>query len=209
VRHHRTVWLRPDGYVVLYDELVGSGEHTIQANFQFAPGALAREGNTVLYEGRFELAWAATATPRATVRCGEVSPDGGWVARSLGVREPAPRLTLELPFAGPRLGLLTVLADRARVAGTGKRIETLAGTAGVLGMRIRLAAASDEVFGANGARVLPRGIESDAPLVAVCVRGGRVIDAACAGGGRVRVSGMESGEVSGESALREAASNLA
>jgi len=196
--HHRTVWLRPDGYVVLYDEILGVGEHTIQANFQFAPGTLTREGNTVLYEERFELAWISTATPRATVRCGEATPDGGWVAQSLGVREPAPRLTLELPFTAPRVGLLTVLADRARVAGIGKRIETLADAAGALGARIRLTGASDEVFAANGARVLPRGIETDAPLAAVRVRDGRVTGAAQAGGTRVRVFGMSHSKGSGE-----------
>ena len=206
---HRTVWLRPDGYVVLYDEIVGSGEHTIQANFQFAPGSMTVDGNTALYEDRFELAWFATAPARASVRCGDDAPDGGWIARSLGVREPAPRLTLDMPFAGSRAGLLTVVADRARVAGTGKRIEAFAQQAGVLGARIRVSGASDEVFAASGTRVLPRGIETDAPLVVARVRGGRVIDAACAGAGRVRVSGMENGEVKREPALSGAAPNLA
>jgi hypothetical protein len=102
-----------------------------------------------------------------------------------------------------------VLADRTRVPGAGKRIEALAQNPGVLGARVRVAGASDEVFAPAGSRVLPRGIETDAPLVVVRVRGGRVIHAACAGANRVRVSGMERGEIRGEGAFVHAASHLA
>jgi Heparinase II/III-like protein/Heparinase II/III N-terminus len=201
VVHRRTVWLRPDGYVVLYDEIVGSGSHTVQANFQFAPGSLTVDGQTALYDGRFEIVWACSTAPRAAVRCGEDGPGGGWVAQSLGVREPAPRLTVEFPFAGPRTALLTVLADRARVSGAGRRIETLGQTAGMLAARVRLTGVHDEVFAAAGTHALPRGIETDAPLVTVRIRNGRVIDAAHAGGTRVRVSGMDSGEAAREPAV--------
>jgi len=204
VVHRRTVWLRPDGYVVLYDEIVGSGDHLVQANFQFAPGSLLLDQTGALYEGRFEMMWACTTNPSAVGRCGENAPDGGWVARSLGVREAAPRLTLEFPFLGGRAGLLTVLADRERVAGSTKRVEQLVQHAGVLAARIRVAGAHDEVFAAAGANVLPRGVETDAPLVAVRVRGGRVVDAAQAAGTRVRVSGMDSGEASREHVLASA-----
>jgi hypothetical protein len=104
---------------------------------------------------------------------------------------------------------LTVLADRARVSGSAKRIEKLVQNAGVLAARIRVAGAHDEVFAAAGALVLPRGIETDAPLAAVRVHGGRVVDAAHAAGTRVRVSGMDSGEATREPALAlGAASNL-
>ena len=200
VVHRRTVWLRPDGYVILYDEICGSGEHVIEANFQFAPGSLALQGNAALFEDRFELAWACSSTPTAVVRCGEDGPAGGWVARSLGVREPAPRLTLEFPMVGTRTALLTVVADRARVPAAGSRIETALRQEALLAARIRVAGARDDVFARVGSSPLPPGIETDAPLVAVRVRDGRIVAAGHAGGTGLHVSGID-----GEGAVHDRA----
>jgi hypothetical protein len=183
VVHRRTIWLRPDGYVVLFDEITGSGEHVIEANFQFAPGSLALDGDAAaLYDGRFELGWACNSSLRAVVRQGEDGPGGGWVARSLGVREAAPRLTLDFPFVGPRTALLTVVADRARVGAAGTRIETAVQQESLLAARIQITGGHDEVFAPTGASILPHGIQTDAPLVALRVRQGGVIEAAHAGG---------------------------
>jgi hypothetical protein len=201
VVHRRTIWLRPDGYVVLYDEITGSGNHVIEANFQFAPGGLTIEGNAAaLLDDRFELAWACTSTPAAVVRRGEEGPGGGWVAGSLGVREPAPRLTLTFPFVGPRTALLTVVADRARVSTAGPRIETNRQSQDLLTARVRVAGAHDEVFACAGSSALPPGIETDAPLVAIRVRDGRVAGTAHAAGTRLRVS-----RIDGEGAVHERA----
>lgn len=115
VVHRRTVWLRDGGYVVILDELEGTGAHEIQANFQFAPGTLQLEGSAAaLFNQRFSVAWTCSSDARASIACGESRPDGGWIATSLGVRQEAPLLTLRFPFAGPRVTLLTIVADTTR-----------------------------------------------------------------------------------------------
>ena len=115
VRHRRTVWLRAPGYLVLLDEIVGRGSHDVAAGFQFSPGVLqldAVEAMAVL-DGRFALRWIGTAPIAAETVSGGPTPLDGWVAPSLGVRRPAPRLrlTFETPPGGGA-ALLSVLGDR-------------------------------------------------------------------------------------------------
>jgi hypothetical protein len=116
------VWRRPGGYILIHDEFVGNGSHEIEVNFQFAPGHLAEvpgaSGGAVT-EGRVDfedfaqLAWMGTGEWRTQVRCGGDGPADGWICRSLGVRVPAPRLTLTAATQGAPVSLLTVVADRA------------------------------------------------------------------------------------------------
>jgi hypothetical protein len=52
----------------------------------------------------------------AQSRCGGDGPHEGWICSSLGVRHPAPRLTLQTRATAPRTSLLTVLAGRAQAS---------------------------------------------------------------------------------------------
>ena len=187
VVHRRTAWLRPDGYVVLHDELTASGAHRAEAVFQFAPGELAVKDDSALFEGRYELAWRCSAPIKTRVERGGEGPTDGWIATSLGVRQPAPRLVLEFPVTGTT-ELLTVLADTAR--STPMRVtrgERRRDESGVLSVSLAHGDVLDEVLaGVRGAPSDAR-IESDAPVIVVRQRAGRVFDAAQAGGSTVKV----------------------
>ncbi len=108
--HRRLVWLRPEGYVIVYDEFESASKHDVELNLQFAPGplvllraGLARFGSDV------HVAWSGSQPLHATVAEGGSRPDQGWIAPSLGVRVQAPRLTLAGRFGGGT-GALTVFA---------------------------------------------------------------------------------------------------
>lgn len=123
VRHRRTVWLRPGGYVVIADELEGHGTHLAEWTWQFAPGeAVLKDAGGVAFEQWAEVAWTASHTMAADLAEGGPRPDEGWIAPSLGIRVPAPRLRLRGEFGTGRLVLLTVLAPRS-AAGQEWRIQ--------------------------------------------------------------------------------------
>lgn len=187
VRHQRTVWLRPDGCVVLFDEIIGNGPHVVRVNYQFAPGALvANGGNAVLFGDRFEMAWACTDDATVTVSSGEPRADGGWVARSLGVREPAPRLVLEFQFGAPRMALMTVLADRNRVPGSNARIHDVMRDGRALSARVAGPEGDDWLIASNGQPVRSNGIETDAAMGAVRFKGNEIVAASRIGGSYLR-----------------------
>lgn len=109
--HRRLVWLRPGGYVIVYDEFECRREHDLELNFQFAPGDLhivypwlATFNNDV------EVGWAGSGELRADLHCGGPEPDQGWVAPSLGVLVAAPRLTLSGRVGAAPSAALTVFA---------------------------------------------------------------------------------------------------
>jgi hypothetical protein len=116
VTHRRVVWRRQRGYIVIYDEFEGSGVHEIEVNFQFAPGSLERpDGARVVFDGFAEMAWAGSGTWHCETQRGGPRPQDGWICPSLGVRQPAPRVSLRNLQAQPRACLVTVLADSRRV----------------------------------------------------------------------------------------------
>ncbi len=92
VRHRRAVWVRERGYVVICDFLEGAGQHDVELGFQFAPGRLRVSDNGASFEDRANLHWFAPVTLNAQVHEGGSTPDAGWIAPSLGVKEAAPRL---------------------------------------------------------------------------------------------------------------------
>lgn len=109
VTHRRAVCLRP-GYVVILDEFVGHGSHELEVNYQFAPGVMEiQSAQSVRFDQGFELVWAGNSDWMAAIHCGGPSPDAGWICKSLGVRQPAPRLTLRTQSAQSRTVLLTVI----------------------------------------------------------------------------------------------------
>jgi hypothetical protein len=187
VTHRRTAWLRPDGYVVIRDELSGTPGHTAAANFQFAPGELRIGEGSATLDDRYVLSWVCSAPIEASATCGGEGPDAGWIARSLGVRVAAPRLTLEFTMSAPKAVLLTVLVDRRRHPGG---VQVTAGSLAPRLLEARISAAGfvDEVTTTLDGAVTSPGLMTDAPLVIVRREAGRVIEALQAGGTHVAVS---------------------
>lgn len=165
VTHRRAVWLRDGGYLVILDEFTGSGKHDLEVNYQFAPGRLLRDASGLTsFDESVDAAWTGNSAWAPDIRLGGQSPADGWIARSLGVREPAPRLTLRATISVPRATLLTVFAARR---GAGPRIirgeGVNAGEPQVLG--IEGDNWTDFVATAGGER--PLAITTDA-LLAIC-----------------------------------------
>jgi hypothetical protein len=108
--HRRVVWLRPGGYVIVYDEFECNREHGLQLHFQFAPGELSlMPPGSASYGDVARIAWTASTALSAVLHSGGDQPAEGWIATSLGVRVPAPRLTLSGRIT-PGAAALTVFA---------------------------------------------------------------------------------------------------
>ena len=114
VLHRRTVWLRPGGYVVIYDELAGEGQHEAELNFQLAPGEATLDGSVVTLDGAASLHVFASQRLTSSVSKGGASPGDGWIAPGLGVRVPAPRVRFVASFGAPGLSVLTIATDLVR-----------------------------------------------------------------------------------------------
>jgi len=111
ITHRRSVYLR-HRYLVICDEISGTGTHDVEVLFQFDAGlAVSPQPNRLALGDRFELAWLATAPLTATFACGGDDPDQGWIAPRLGQRTPAPRLALGARVASG-LKVVTILTDR-------------------------------------------------------------------------------------------------
>ena len=116
VRHRRAVWLRPGHYAIVWDEFEGSGTHTIEVNYQFAPGALSLASpGLARFDGGAEMAWLGDRAWDASIHDGGDGPDEGWICPSLGVRVRAPRLRLTYSGTVERTVLVSVLAAPSAV----------------------------------------------------------------------------------------------
>ena len=114
VVHRRTVWLQPQGCVVLLDELIGDGHARAELVFQIAPEhavSLNDRDAAAAIGGRFILVWCATTDVAGRLHYGGPSVEEGWVAPRLGHRRPAPRCVLSWATAAP-VTVLTALVDR-------------------------------------------------------------------------------------------------
>jgi hypothetical protein len=116
VRHRRSVWLRPAGYLVVLDEFEGEGPHDVDVHWQFAPGVLRQTGpRSASYDQSVSVTVLATCPISLSTASGGDAPGDGWIAPSLGVRVAAPRLTVHGKIAGPLTRLLTIVAHDAAV----------------------------------------------------------------------------------------------
>lgn len=107
VVHRREVVFVRERCWVLFDTILGQGEHTCESRFQFAPhAALSVQGPrvTTQCDDANLLLWSAPATPwqRVAVEEGQTNPRSGWYSHRYGLLEPAPCLvsttTTTLPF---------------------------------------------------------------------------------------------------------------
>ena len=138
VIHRRAVWLSSAGYCIICDQFTGTGSHDLEINYQFAPGSVRLSGDdsALLFENA-EVAWTGSSALRPQVRCGENHPAGGWIAPSLGIRTPAPKLSLRATITGPVSTYLTVIVPR--VAAEPRRTEVMRVGTGELGIGVRSA----------------------------------------------------------------------
>jgi hypothetical protein len=113
VRHRRAVWLRRGHYAIVWDEFEGSGPHTLEINYQFAPGNLSMVPGLAKFDGGAEMAWVGDQSWDASTHHGGAGPDEGWICPSLGVRVAAPRLRLTRQGPVTRTVLVAVLAAPA------------------------------------------------------------------------------------------------
>jgi hypothetical protein len=183
VTHRRAVWRRPEGYFLIYDEFVGDGDHEIEINYQFAPGTLdTPDANRAIFDDFAEMVWVGNGTWLSETRCGGPGPEDGWICRSLGERQPAPRLTLTSRTVGHRTSLLTVVANRQRFPRRASLLRS--GSTGTL-----VAVAGDAHVDWVAAAGIAHGsaIDTDA-LLAVCrVEADRELERISTGGARLRV----------------------
>lgn len=193
VTHRRTVWRRPGGYVLVYDEFTGHGHHDLEVNYQFAPGELEllERERRARFDGFAEVAWFGGNAWTADARRGGPGPHEGWICGSLGVREPAPRLSLRNHAAAMPLALLTVVADFSRPA----RIVA-AGRGACLGV---LDAHGVDWIAARGITT-SRAIDSDAPLAVCRVEAAAVVESISAGGTYLRADSDELRRLAGVTA---------
>lgn len=111
--HQRTIWLRPSGYLAVLDVIRGAEGHELGVVFQFARGVLRAIGeHAMLFEDHTEVVWTSSSPATADLRQGGPAPADGWIATSLGVREPAPRLQVQGTIGSSLMSCLTVLAAR-------------------------------------------------------------------------------------------------
>jgi len=98
VVHHREVVFVRERCWVVFDVVVGAGEHTVESRFQFAPGTVTVDGSTAhtaFPDANLLLAWApAVAYADVQVECGQETPRRGWYSESYNRIEPAPALSL-------------------------------------------------------------------------------------------------------------------
>jgi len=116
----------------VWDEFEGTGTHTIEVNYQFAPGTLSLAAPGIArFGGDAEMAWLGDQKWDATVHHGGAGPDEGWICPSLGVRMSAPRLRLTLHGTVERTVLMSVIAattartNRLAIADTGAGVRAI------------------------------------------------------------------------------------
>ena len=104
--HRRRLLHVPPGYWIIVDDFRGSGEHTFDFNYHFAPGvevsSLNHDGDELVVRaeeaGLLLGLYASGPVKKALVR-GQTAPIGGW--SSCGYGEKKPSLALRASLAGP------------------------------------------------------------------------------------------------------------
>jgi hypothetical protein len=186
VTHRRAVWLRPGSCLIVCDEFTGRGAHDFEVNFQFAAGDLALISNdAVTFDRAVDMVWTGTGKWTPDVSVGGAEPDSGWIAPSLGVREPAPRLRIQSRQESGRIVLLTVAATRT-AAGNGAHVVWVDGATTPVPL---IAVAGDGWTDWIAAPALATGgpIDSDALVCAARVSDDELIASAHVAGTSMRV----------------------
>jgi hypothetical protein len=164
VTHRRRIWLRPAGYLAVLDEFeTADTRHDLDLHWQFAPGVLTPAGPASwAFDGTTSITVLASQPIEGLTAAGGERPHQGWIAPSLGVRTPAPRLTIRASVRAPVTRILTLIARDAVVQSRSTDRETFVATIRGDGWTDIVCAA------ASGAGLGPAApLHSDAPL-AIC-----------------------------------------
>jgi hypothetical protein len=110
VQHERRILFLKDRqrpYWLVSDRVVGEGSHRLTSRWQFAPGALDRQGKLTV-ASTFAKSNLAICPPEeaatswsATILTGSREPLGGWVSFVYGKVEPAPQLIYDVKASLP------------------------------------------------------------------------------------------------------------
>ena len=122
IHRRRVVFVKPEFWVVI-DDITGTGRHTVDLSFQFAPLAVAltSPGTCRVETERGSVLWvlpAASVPIVNAIRSGETQPMRGWISTRYGQKQPSPALVCSASGAVP-LRFITVLyptRDRSKVA---------------------------------------------------------------------------------------------
>jgi hypothetical protein len=122
IHRRRVVFAKPEFWVVI-DDITGTGRHTVDLSFQFAPLAveLTAPNCCRVETERGSVLWVlpiASASITTAIRSGETEPMRGWISTRYGQKQPSPALVCSASGAVP-LRFITVLyptRDRSRVA---------------------------------------------------------------------------------------------
>jgi hypothetical protein len=116
MHRRRVIFVKP-GYWILVDDLSGGARHQVDLTFQFGtlgvtlgthPWARAQTpGGRVLWVCPFP-----SAPVQPALKCGDLSPIGGWISRHFGEREPAPMLIYSFAVALPWRIVTLLLPDK-------------------------------------------------------------------------------------------------
>jgi hypothetical protein len=105
VTHRRSVTFAVGKYWILLDELVGEGEHDIEARFQFMPGEVEVEDGrvrTMFDDANVMVCPAEGSGLGVRTVIGQEEPRGGWYSAGYNLIEPAPQAEFskrtEVPF---------------------------------------------------------------------------------------------------------------
>jgi len=100
VTHHREIVFVHERCWVIFDLLVGVGEHAVESRFQFAPGKVTLDGTRACttFPDANLLVWPVATQPIADAHLeeGMEDPRGGWYSDGYNQIEPAPALALTL-----------------------------------------------------------------------------------------------------------------
>lgn len=105
VAHHRELVFVRERCWVVFDAVIGAGEHDLESRFQFAPGAVAVDGSTAhtAFPDANLLLVASSPVPFNEVRveCGLEEPRRGWYSDRYNHIEPAPALVFSMRSSLP------------------------------------------------------------------------------------------------------------
>jgi hypothetical protein len=120
VEHRRAVLFVNGAYALVFDRLLGTGEHLLESRFVFNALPWRETGHgvrTTTGTGDLDVraVWPGGLTRE--VACGQEEPFAGWVIRGLYGQKPAPRLTFSarVPLPALWVTLLTPFRDAAEI----------------------------------------------------------------------------------------------
>lgn len=109
VTHQREIVFVREQFWVVFDRVVGAGEHRLESRFHFYPGDVMVDGARVMtqYDDANLLLWTSSDWADVHVEKGQENPRSGWYSASYSLVEPTPCLSLScqtvLPFTSATL----------------------------------------------------------------------------------------------------------